>query len=170
MGCDLRLSGRSDVLLSHEFGAVLIESKALTIFGRASLPNRAKLAQDTAGHIRKAEAQLKGGIRQIKGGAFVSSASGSLIDVEREKPAHCIVMVPDLDLIKDLDSSGVQMMHEFMETTGGFIHLLDIVELFRVVQAAQMISSRSDNVTPNGTGLLFGRARRENMCCWHAIH
>lgn len=138
----------TDVLLSHEFGAVLIESKALTIFGRESLPDRAKLARDVTGHIRKAVGQLKGGIRKIKGGAPVTGASGSLIDVERIKPAHCIVMVPDLDLIKDLDSSGVEMMREFMEATGGFIHFLDVVELFRAVQAAQAISLRSDSVTP----------------------
>lgn len=137
----------TDVLLSHEFGTFLIESKALTIFGRARLPNRSKLARDMAAHIKKAIAQLKGGVRQIKGGAAVTSATGSLIDVERQNPAHCIIVVPDLDLIKGHDVSGVVTIRDFMEVTGSFIHLLDLAELSRVVQAAHMISSRSENVT-----------------------
>ena len=35
-----------------------------------------------------------------------------------------------------------------MEATGGFIHLLDLAELLRVVQAAEMISRGSEKVMP----------------------
>lgn len=39
------------------------------------------------------------------------------------------------------------ILTDFIKETGGFIHLLDIFELLRIVQAAEMISSRSLNIT-----------------------
>lgn len=136
-----------DVLLSHQYGSILIESKALTIFGRDSLPSRTKLARDLSGHIKKAVDQLKGGIRQLKHSVPVTSRSRSKIEVERTQPVHAIVLIPDLDLIEDREAYGLSMIRGFMEDTGGFIHLLDIAELLRIVQAAEIISSHSTNAT-----------------------
>ncbi len=55
----------TDILLSHQFGSILIESKVLTIFARDSLPNRTKLAHDVSAHVTKAVNQLRGGIRRL---------------------------------------------------------------------------------------------------------
>src|SRR5581483_5774440 len=55
----------TDILLSYQFGSILIESKALTIFARDSLPSRRKLAGDVSWHVTKAVKQLRGGIRQL---------------------------------------------------------------------------------------------------------
>ena len=44
----------TDILLSYEFGTVLIESKALSILARDRLPDRTKLKHDLAGHVGKA--------------------------------------------------------------------------------------------------------------------
>lgn len=106
------------------------------------------MAHDVAGHIKKAIAQLKGGMRQIKRGTLVINTSGVEIDVEREQPAHGIVLIPELDLVEDRNAYGIAMIREFMEVTDGFIHILDVAELLRVAQAAEIISSHSDNVTP----------------------
>jgi hypothetical protein len=35
-----------------------------------------------------------------------------------------------------------------MEATGGFLHLLDIAELLRIVQAAEIIAARGTKTTP----------------------
>ena len=138
----------TDILLSHEFGAVLIESKTLAILTREQLPDRAKLKRDLSGHIGKAFKQLRGGIRKIKSGINVTSKDGILLAVERNQPAHAVVLIPDLDLVDDRDAYGVDFIRDFMNATGGFPHLLDISELLRVVQAAEMIAAKGITTTP----------------------
>lgn len=138
----------TDILLSHEYGAVLIESKALTVFNRDTLPDRTKLAKDVSQHIEKAVRQLRGSIRRLKDGVPVTTRAGSSIDVERSKPAHAVVLIPEFDLIENKENYGLAFIADFMEATGGFIHLLDLAELLRIIQAAEMISRGSKNVTP----------------------
>lgn len=138
----------TDLLLSHQFGAILIESKTLTIFNRASLPSREALAADVSKHIDKAVAQLRSAIRALKLRAPVFDKLGVSLDVDRERPMHAIVLVPDFDLIQDSTRYGKQFIAEFMKATGGFLHLLDLAELLRVVQAAQMIARRGTVTTP----------------------
>jgi len=89
----------TDILLSHQYGPTLIESKTLSVLARSKLPDRAKLKQDVAGHISKAFKQLRGGIRKLKDGVEITSLSGEVLEIERQQPAHAIVLVPDLDLI-----------------------------------------------------------------------
>ncbi|KVE61922.1 hypothetical protein WI96_22180 [Burkholderia vietnamiensis] len=138
----------TDILLSHEAGALLIESKALTVFNRDKLPDRTKLAKDVSQHVEKAVRQLRGSIRRLKDGAPVTTRGGSAIDVERSQPAHAVVLIPEFDLIENQENYGLAFIADFMEATGGFIHLLDLAELLRVVQAAEMISRGSEKVTP----------------------
>ncbi|MFC3440001.1 hypothetical protein ACFOKF_02105 [Sphingobium rhizovicinum] len=137
-----------DILLSHEFGAVLIESKTLSILARERLPDRAKLKHDVSAHISKAFAQLRGAIRSLKSGVPVTSATGETLAIEREKPAHAIVLIPDLELVEDQAAYGIDFIRDFMTATGAFPHLLDISELLRVVQAAEMIAARGTTTTP----------------------
>ncbi len=138
----------TDVLLSYQHGSILIESKTLMIFERNPLPNRKKLAHDVSGHVKKAINQLRGGIRRLKDGTPVRSKDGVVLDIERTQPIHGIVLIPDLDLIKDQESYGSELIQEFLRDTGGFIHLLDIAELLRIVQAAEMIVERGTTMTP----------------------
>ena len=137
----------TDILLSHEFGAVLIESKTLSVLGRERLPDRAKLKRDVSAHISKAFAQLRGAIRALKSGVPVTSPKGDTLSVERERPTHAIVLIPDLELVDDPAAYGIEFMRDFMGATGGFAHLLDISELLRIVQAAEMIATRSMTIT-----------------------
>ena len=138
----------TDILLSHECGAMLIESKALTVFNRDKLPDRTKLAKDVSQHVEKAVRQLRGSIRWLKDGAPVTTRAGSSIDVERSKPAHAVILIPEFDLIENQENYGLGFITDFMKATGSFIHLLDLTELLRVVQAAEIISRGSEKVTP----------------------
>ena len=61
---------------------------------------------------------------------------------------HGIVLIPDLDLIQDREAYGLTFIKKFMETTNSFLHLLDIAELLRIVQAAEMIAARGTKTTP----------------------
>jgi hypothetical protein len=138
----------TDILLSYQFGSILIESKVLSIFTRDRLPNRAKLAHNVSAHVTKAVNQLRGGIGRLRDGTPVVSKTGVPLDVERKRPAHGIVLIPDLDLIENRAAYDLSFIKEFMKATGGFLHLLDIAELLRIVQAAEMIAARSTKTTP----------------------
>lgn len=138
----------TDILLSHEFGAVLIESKTLSVLARERLPDRAKLKRDVSAHIGKAFAQLHGAIRALKSGVPVVNLKDSTLSIEREKPAHAIVLIPDLELVEDHAAYGIEFMRDFMGATGGFAHLLDISELLRIVQAAEIIAAQGKTTTP----------------------
>ena len=138
----------TDILLSHEHGALLIESKALTVFNRKTLPDRTKLAKDVSQHVEKAIRQLRGSIRRLKEDVPVTTRAGSSVAVERSKPAHAIVLIPEFALVENQAHYGPAFIADFMEATGGFIHLLDLAELLRVVQATEMISRDSGKVTP----------------------
>lgn len=137
----------TDLLLSHEFGAVVIESKTLSVLARRHIPDRAKLTRDISGHIRKAFDQLRGALKALRSGAPVTDSKGKPLIIERQKPAHAIVVIPDLDLIDDRGVYDVAFMRDFMEATGGFAHLVDISELLRIVQAAEMIAARGTTTT-----------------------
>lgn len=87
-------------------------------------------------------------MRRLKNGVSVSSVTGVPLDIERTQPMHGIVLIPDLDLIEDRGAYGIPFIEQFMKDTGGFIHLLDIAELLRIVQAAEMIAARGTETTP----------------------
>ncbi len=135
-------------MLSYEFGATLIESKTLSILARDRLPQRAKLQRNVSSHIDKAFKQLRGGIRKLKEGVEITDRDGKIVSINRDKPAHAIVLIPDLELIVDPQKYGLEFIKEFMTETGGFAHLLDISELLRVVQAAEMLAELGKTTTP----------------------
>jgi hypothetical protein len=137
----------SDILLSHEYGAILVESKALAILTRDNLPNRDKLARDLTKHVSKAAAQLAGGIRNLHNNRVITDKGGVPLDIERKQPAHAIILVPDLSLLEHASELGPKFVYEFMKATGGYLHILDPAELLRVVQEAEMIARDSTRVS-----------------------
>lgn len=137
----------TDILLGHEYGAILIESKSLTVFNRKSLPDRNKLAKDVSQHIEKAVRQLRGSIRQLKAGVRVTTRAGLPIEIERSRPVHAVVLIPEFSLVANQARYDATFIANFMETTGGFIHFLDLPELLRVVQAAKRILKGDSKAT-----------------------
>ncbi len=138
----------TDILLTYEFGTCLVESKTLTILGRNSLPSRNRLARNLARHVQKATSQLRGAIRKLKQGVSVQSAEGKNIEVESNYPMHAIVLIPELDLVENCGNVGLEAMYLFADDTDSFLHVLDIAELLRVVQASEIIASYNEKVTP----------------------
>src|SRR5262249_13799381 len=73
---------------------------------------------------------------------------GEVIELERKQPPHAIILVPELDLIAEKNDDWFCRIAEFMQGTGGFLHILDTVQLFRMMQAARMIAEASEGSTP----------------------
>lgn len=135
----------TDIVLSYELGSFLIESKTLSIFTRGTLPNRAKLKKNLVSHISTAFSQLKGAVSSLKAGLEVKDTDGNVLTIERDNPAHAIVLIPDLDLVQDRSLYGIEFIKGFVSATGGIPHILDISELLRIVQAAEIISKRESS-------------------------
>jgi hypothetical protein len=132
----------SDLLLSYEHGAFLIESKALSILARNDLPTRKKLARDVTKHLQKATRQLRGGVKNLRKGHRITDQNDKELNVERTKAPHVIVLVPDLTLLSEATEFGGNFIQQSSVECGGFFHILDPSELLRVVQAAEMIAAK----------------------------
>jgi hypothetical protein len=137
----------SDLLISYNYGAFLIESKTLAILARATLPNREKLTQGVTKHLQKATKQLIGGVKNLRRGHRVTDLEDNEIEVERTNPTHVIVLVPDLSLLANVTEFGGDFIRKASLECGGIFHILDPSELLRVVQAAEMISASSTTLT-----------------------
>jgi hypothetical protein len=138
----------TDLLLSYDNGAFLIESKALSMLSRPKLPGREKLATQVVAHVKKAVRQLVGGFKNVQRGLCVTDLAGKVIKVERIKAAHLIVLVPELALLTNTTEFNQSFYAEAMRASGAFLHILDLSELLRVVQAAQKIASLGKKTTP----------------------
>jgi hypothetical protein len=137
----------SDLLLTYPGGTFLFESKTLAILDRSELPSRQKLARNITKHILKATNQLIGGINNLRRGYPITDKGGKELPVERKAPPHVIVLVPDLSLLSNAIELGGDYFQNSSKRCGGFFHILDLVELLRIVQAAEMISKQSFAVT-----------------------
>lgn len=69
------------------------------------------------------------------------------MDIDREKPLHLIILIPDLTLLSASDGLGNVFLAKLIQKTGCFVHLLDPTQLLRVVQAATMIAQRYSHVS-----------------------
>jgi hypothetical protein len=138
----------TDILLTHPYGNVLFESKALSLLARTTLPPRDRLAQQTVGHIEKAARQLAGAARNIAAGLCVMDGKGNIIKVDRTQPPHLVILIPELSLIAGREEVGIPFFHAVMQNTRGFLHILDPNELLRIVQAGSMIAARGRTTTP----------------------
>lgn len=132
----------SDLVLNHDYGPFLIESKALALLSRPSLPSRAELTADVVKHVRKATKQLVGGVKNLKRGYPITDHNGREVQINRTHPPHLIVLVPDLSLLGEETDLGPSHWQSVMKSTGGFYHILDPVELLRMVQVAEMIAAK----------------------------
>ncbi|MCY4502749.1 MAG: hypothetical protein OXE57_14430 [Alphaproteobacteria bacterium] len=133
----------TDLLLSYEQGVFLFESKSLSTFSRNELPSREKLTRNLIKAVKKATRQLSGGIRGIQAGHAVVDRHGSSLIIEREFPMHAIVLVPDLLLLSEAGQYGGEFLREFFKKTGCLLQILDLKELFNMVQAAQILERHS---------------------------
>lgn len=138
----------TDVLFSHRYGAFLIESKSISIFTNKSIPNREDMTNTTIKHIRKATNQHVGACRNIFNGVRITSSTGDDLEIPRDKPPHCIILISDLSLISHLPEFGGSWIRNFAEKTSCFLHILDPNALMGVVLNANYLAERGTIISP----------------------
>ena len=137
-----------DLLMSHQYGSFLIESKTLSIWVRPELPRRTKLtSQIRRHHLPEAIRQIVGTVKNLRRGLRISDQQGKEIQVERKALPHIIILVPDLTLLHDATEFGGQFFKQKCLDCNSLFHILDPGQLLRIVQAAEMIASQSASVT-----------------------
>lgn len=132
-----------DVLMIGSFGCFILESKALAILTRKSLPTRMKLTTDVEKHVAKGAGQLAGALRAIAAGAEISTPDGQRLAPSSSPPPHCILLVPDIGLMARSTQFGGDFLRQWAAEHKAFLHILDPAQLFRVAQAGAMLSARS---------------------------
>jgi hypothetical protein len=137
-----------DLLLTHEFGTILFESKALTILSRQDVPTRDKLRTDIVKHVRKALRQLSGACRNISSGKAIIDRSGGRVEVQRKLPQHCVVIVPDQSLLGGAERIVLKDMANFAIRTRAFVNVLDPSQLFSLMMDSNNLSHRQQATTP----------------------
>lgn len=133
----------TDILFGYEGGCFLIESKTLSIFERSTLPDRSKLKKNTLKNVNKAISQLKGTCRNLRSGLRITTSQGVEISLDKKWYPHCIILVPDLSLLHGSEDLGGQFIREFLEESEAYLHILDLVELLRSVQHAEIFAKNS---------------------------
>ncbi len=138
-----------DIVLTYKNGTILLESNSLSIFEqRVSLPPRTKLAKNTKKSVKKAIKQLKGAARTLRDNVKIFDDHGKTIELESNQLIHAVILVPDLALLANDSKEWFTDIVSFKEKTGGLLHMLDTVQLFRAAQAAEMIAKASTRSTP----------------------
>jgi hypothetical protein len=134
----------TDLLLSCSIGSVVIESKTLAILARKKLPTRDKLARDTVAGVRRAAQQLRNVCRKIHSGQRIfDKQTKNEVSIDRDHPIQALCLVPDLSLLIDCTEFGADFVKQFKKLHGDEFQIIDTTQLFRIVQAAHMLSVNS---------------------------
>ena len=135
----------TDLLVKTETGAVLIESKSLTVLGSPILPTMSRLRSNIAHHVEKAARQLTGAIRSIRKGYGLSLVDGMSIQVDRSTIGQAVILVPDLSLLEGATHLGGEFLTRLARETGYIFQIIDPADLLRVVQAAATLSRKTNS-------------------------
>jgi hypothetical protein len=141
-------SGRSreliDLLMFDSDSLFLFESKAVGLLSRNMAPTREKLAQATQKHVKKAIKQLAGAMRRINTRLPVFDRAGAPLELpEQVDIPHAVVLVADLSLLGNSRLFEEGQYGKLAAEVGAALHILDLTELLRAVQTAEILSEAS---------------------------
>lgn len=130
----------TDVLSFYEYGSFLIESKDLSILRSGYERNQAKRISGVQKQITKAIKQLVGACKAINRRENVFDQNGNNLELVRDKPAHCIVLITELEHSGDWSYITNELIASMIDT-GAFFHVMDLRELIILLKGS---SGRAD--------------------------
>ncbi|NTV25341.1 MAG: hypothetical protein HGB01_03925 [Chlorobiaceae bacterium] len=126
----------TDVLAFHEYGSFLIEAKDLSVIQAGYKRDQERRTKGVQKQIMKAIGQLRGACKALANGNRIFATTGEELDVVRDKPPHCIVLITELMHWGDWHDIEKQFM-EAMQSTGAFFHLLDLREFIELLKGSR---------------------------------
>ena len=125
----------TDVLAFYQYGSFLIEAKDLSILQSGFDRNIERRIKGVQKQVKKAIGQLVGSCKALKRGDNIFDAIGTELNVEREKPPHCIILITEM--LHSGDWTEIENgLIKAMKSTGAFFHLLDFRELIVLLKGS----------------------------------
>jgi hypothetical protein len=125
----------TDVLTFYEYGSFLIEAKDLSVLQAGYERDQERRTKGVQKQTKKAIAQLVGASKALTRGKQIFDANGEELNIVRDKPAHCIVLITELMHWGDWSEVETQLM-DAMRSTGSFFHLLDLREFIMLLKGS----------------------------------
>jgi len=113
----------TDVLAYHEYGSFLIEAKDISVIQAGYERDQERRTKGVQKQVNKAIAQLQGACNALARGDRIFAKTGQELNVVRDKPAHCIVLITELMAWGDWRVIEGQLKSA-MRSTKAFFHLL----------------------------------------------
>lgn len=125
----------TDVIVFYEYGSFLIEAKDISVIQAGYGRDQERRTKGVKKQIKKAIGQLVGASKAITHGDRVFDANGKELNIVRDKPAHCIVLITELMHWGDW-SEVEKLLMDAMRSTGAFFHLLDLREFIMLLKGS----------------------------------
>jgi hypothetical protein len=133
----------TDVLAFDEYGSFLIEAKDISVLEAGYERDQERRTKGVQKQIKKAIGQLVGASKAVKRGECVFGVDGEELNIVRDKPAHCIVLITELMHWGDWSKVETQLM-DAMRSTRAFFHLLDLREFIMILKGSSGKASLLD--------------------------
>lgn len=127
----------TDLLTFSEHGICLVESKALSILGKALDRPTGKRVAQIRKDIKKGLSQLRGAVNKVRSGAVITDASGEEIQLPSPGDAlvQAIVLVSEMHPL--LDWAAIARQLAAVSTQNALFHVLDVQELRMLISASE---------------------------------
>ena len=123
----------TDIFAYYEHGSFIIEAKDLSVIKAGYNKKEARRASGIQKNVDKAIKQLVGAAKNFKNGARLLDENGKEINVDRNIPPHCIVLIAELMPAENWDAITNQLI-DAIEETQAYFHILDLRELITLLK------------------------------------
>lgn len=125
----------TDVLAFYQYGSFLIEAKDLSVLQAGIERDQHRRTRGTQKQVRKAIGQLVGAAKAVVRGDQLMDDQGRELNVVRDQPLHCIVLITELMHTGDWSEVEDRLV-KATSTTRAFFHLLDLRELITLLKGS----------------------------------
>ena len=125
----------TDVFSFYPYGSFLIEAKDLSVINAGYNRDQARRTAGIQKQVKKAITQLAGASKAFARGEAIFDADGNELNINRDQPPHCIILITELMHYGDWKEIEMQLM-KAMNEAGAFFHLLDLRELIALLKGS----------------------------------
>ena len=125
----------TDVFSFYPYGSFLIEAKDLSVINAGYNRDQARRTAGIQKQVKKAITQLVGASKAFARGEAIFDADGNELNINRDQPPHCIILITELMHYGDWKEIEMQLM-KAMNEAGAFFHLLDLRELIALLKGS----------------------------------
>ena len=125
----------TDVFSFYTYGSFLIEAKDLSVLNAGYHRNQERRTAGVQKQVKKAISQLIGASKAFARGDAIFEANGTELNVNREQPPHCIILITELMHWGDWSEIVVQLCDAMLQT-GAFFHLIDLREFIALLKGS----------------------------------